>query len=592
MNSSELASMSLSDICELYKNGEFPPDLAHLTLSDIVELAKEEDIQKDVEVNQGGVENVREEREEPASDEAEEEASIQQNVEVNQGGLENDPEDLVHEPASDEAAVIHEQERKFWWKEKKPNSNNTNVPLLLWRGDENNSATLSLAFGLYDEEFNNIENEVLEIKVKSVDGQEKMEKIVVELDFPKDEKLARKSSGLAGSGSEYLCTYCSASRKTAMNPPHTGNAPVTLTNNMLREACHYCQLNPSKKSQAQLSKVSLGTKEMPLCSTEALQETPDTLHLDINVTKQLVTIACRLLHHKRTGQPLTYVKSDEDKKEMESSEALYHKKLRERIATLPELTQNPGNFAREYCKEENADFIKEPLPDINDTHVWSELMILWRLMRSVHKSNVDPTDEDVARFIHWAEKFQELFFSLKWVPAANQIHRLSHIAFFMQSRVFKSIGAFSLEGLEHGNFSAKDGEQRRIWKGDTKQGNLQLFRLLRFQSSPTLVKAMENIEMEKRKPMKCSKCGQLGHRRTSKKCSLFNDGTVDDEENEPVEGDDLQEELVFDDHEVDQSEDEDDETQDDNAADPVEEDSDDTDVTIINVDENNQCITS
>lgn len=155
MNSSELASMSLNDIFELYKNGEFPPDLAHLTLSDIVELAKEED----VEVNQGGVQNVCEGREEPASDEVEEEASIQQNVEVNQGGLENDPEDLVHEPASDEAAVNHEQERKFWWKEKKPNSNNTNVPLLLWRGDENNSATLSLAFGLYDEEFKNIENE-------------------------------------------------------------------------------------------------------------------------------------------------------------------------------------------------------------------------------------------------------------------------------------------------------------------------------------------------------------------------------------------------------------------------------------------------
>ena len=237
------------------------------------------------------------------------------------------------------------------------------------------------------------------------------------------------------------------------------------------------------------------------------------------------------------------------------------------------------------------------MPDIHDTRVWSELMILWRLMRSVHKSNEDPTDEDVARFIKWVEKFQELFFSLKWVPAANQIHRLSHLAFFMQSRSFKSIGAFSLEGLEHGNFSAKDGEQRRVWKGDTKQGNFQLFRLLRLQSSPTLVKAMEKIEMEKRRPMKCSKCGQLGHRRTSKKCGLYNDGTVDDEtvddeENEnQVEGDDSQDELVYDDHEVDQSEAGADETQDDTTTD-IDDDSDDTDITIINVDENNECITS
>ena len=81
---------------------------------------------------------------------------------------------------------------------------------------------------------------------------------------------------------------------------------------------------------------------MPLCSTEAVQETPDALHLDNNVKKQLVTIACRLLHHKRSGQPLTYIQSDGDKKEMVSSEALYHNKLRERLATLPELTQNPG----------------------------------------------------------------------------------------------------------------------------------------------------------------------------------------------------------------------------------------------------------
>ena len=342
MNSSDLASMSLNDICEIYKKGDFPPDLAHLTLSDIVKIAEEEEnIQRDVEGNQGEVENVPEEGEELASEEANEEENIQQDLQVNQGEIENAPEE-GEEPARNVAAVSNDQERKFWWKEKKPNSNNTNVPLLLWRGDENNSATIALAFGLYEEEFKNIENEVLEIKVKSVDGDERFAKIEVELDFPKDEKLARKSSGLAGSGSEYLCTYCSASRNTVMNPPHTGNAPVTLTNNLLREACHYCQLNPSKKSQSQLSKISLGTKEMPLCSTEAVQETPDALHLDINVTKQLVTIACRLLHHKRTGQPLTYIKSDGDKKEMESSEALYHNKLRERIATLPELTQNPG----------------------------------------------------------------------------------------------------------------------------------------------------------------------------------------------------------------------------------------------------------
>ena len=150
-------------------------------------------------------------------------------------------------------------------------------------------------------------------------------------------------------------------------------------------------------------------------------------------------------------------------------------------------------------------------------------------MRSIHRKTEDPTDEEVNMFKTGVVEFQEKFYSLKWVPAANQIHRLSHLAFFMQSRTLKSIGAFSLEGLEHGNFSAKDGELRRVWKGDTKQGNVQLFRLLRFQSSPTLTTALKLMEVEKRKPMKCSNCGVLGHRRTSKKCSLYSEKQSNDD---------------------------------------------------------------
>lgn len=487
---SELAQMSLEDICELYASGSFPADLTHLTLGDIVNIADQEDQQNDSEDrNRAGVSASSTSRDELLAS-----SSDSQNKE----------------------------NKKFMWREEHPNSNNTNVPLLLWRGDENNDATLALAFGLYEEEFNDLENnELLEVKVTSSDGNAVFEKISVDLDFPKDEKLSRKTSGLAGSGSEFLCTYCNASRNTVMDPPFYGDASVSLTNNLLKEAAHYCLLNPEKKSQAQLSKISLGTKQMPICSTDPGKERPDALHLDINVTKQLVTIASRLFHHKQSGQPLKYNKTEVDKKEMESSEALYHKKLRERIATLPELTQNPGNFAREFCDENNAEFIRQPLPDIPDTETWNDLMKFWRNMRSVHKRKEDPTDDDIELFKSWVIEFQEKFSSLKWVPAANQIHRLSHLAFFMQSRPIKSIGAYSLEGLEHGNFSTKDGELRRVWKGNTKESNKQLFQLLRLQSSPTLRNVVKQLEVDGRKEMKCTKCGVSGHKRTSKKCSLY-----------------------------------------------------------------------
>ena len=141
-------------------------------------------------------------------------------------------------------------ERTFTWREEKPNSNNTNPPLLLWRGDENNDATISLAFGVYDQEFTDLKEEYMKIEVETSDGRKLEETCSVELNHPKNEKLARKALGLAASGSDYLCTYCTASHKNAVENPITENLGVTLTNKLLKESAQYCQMNPGKKSQA------------------------------------------------------------------------------------------------------------------------------------------------------------------------------------------------------------------------------------------------------------------------------------------------------------------------------------------------------
>ena len=125
--------------------------------------------------------------------------------------------------------------------------------------------------------------------------------------------------------------------------------------------------------------------------------------------------------------------------------------MREKITTLPELTQFPGNFSREYCTDENKDIISDPLPKCPEKKTWMRLMTLWRCMRSILKSNADPSLQSIELFKLMVTEFQEKLYSLKWVPAANQVHRLSHVAFFMQSRELNSIGAMSLEGLEHGN---------------------------------------------------------------------------------------------------------------------------------------------
>lgn len=158
------------------------------------------------------------------------------------------------------------------------------------------------------------------------------------------------------------------------------------------------------------------------------------------------TIAARLFYHKETGQPLKYAKTEGDKKLMESCQAKFHTILRRRITTLAEITQNPGNFAREFCHQDNAEYIRQPLPDIPDTETWNSCMQLWRNLRKIHKSNQDPSDEEIDQYTNWVIEFQEKLFSLKWVPVANQVHRLSHIAYFMRTKSIRSIGAYSLEG--------------------------------------------------------------------------------------------------------------------------------------------------
>lgn len=195
-----------------------------------------------------------------------------------------------------------------------------------------------------------------------------------------------------------------------------------------------------------------------------------------------------------------------------------------------------GNFAREFCDEMNADFISNPLPECPEKETWRRLMTLWRCMRMVHKSNQEPTSQHIDMFKQFAVEFQEKLSSLAWVNPANQVHRLSHLAYFMQAREVKSIGTYSLEGLEHGNWTTKINEGTRIWKGDNKVGQKQLFRLLRWKGSPTLKRASKLLEGAKRKPDTCSRCNTKGHKKNSKQCPLYNQAAVEpnDEQGEPL----------------------------------------------------------
>ena len=88
-----------------------------------------------------------------------------------------------------------ELESRFVWKEEKPNSDKSNIPLLLWRGDENNTATVALAFGLYDKEFKELQelHDLLVLVSKDEPHEMSWVGVNVYLALPKDEKLPRQA---------------------------------------------------------------------------------------------------------------------------------------------------------------------------------------------------------------------------------------------------------------------------------------------------------------------------------------------------------------------------------------------------------------
>ena len=404
------------------------------------------------------------------------------------------------------------------WKEEKPNSNKTNIPLIIVRGDENNEATCALCIGLYDEELSEIEKDIFMIGCER-NGDHRSEKVIFECYLLKDEKLARKCHGLAGAGSAYLCTYCDVLRNKIREEDVSGSISVTKSNELEKEAAAYCLLNPGKKSQETLSKYSHGIRSEPFVSSQPFKEPPDSLHLDINITTHLVTIATRI-YHFADSQNYIYEKRDSMRKEMESSEEKFFSELRKSITTLPEITSFPGNFVREFCDLKNKEVIEGILPDVPEAKKWINLLTTWRKIREIHKSNHNPNHEVISHYKDLVENFTRIYNDMTWVTYANQVHRLSHVAWFMETYEVSAIGALSLEGLEHGNYSTKLLENTRIFNGSSKKSLKQLFRKLRQTTSSKIRRTIVKQEKTKVKPM-CGACKQKGHKRNHRVCTNY-----------------------------------------------------------------------
>ena len=420
------------------------------------------------------------------------------------------------------------------FKETNPNSGEANNIVLLWKADENNFSTLSLALSLYDKECDLMKECVYEVTTNvSVDDEELNEnvdmnhnvednvsfikqKIKIIVDKPKDEKLSRNAHNRAGAGSTFPCTYCTVTKTEASNPPFSGAGRITLTNKLEREAGEYITQNPGKLSQEKILKISLGQKGVPLTTAEPCQEPPDVLHEDINIVHPLFIIGSRILHFGNEPYPVyTYVKKKDQKLVLEQSESVYMNKLLRFCPTIPEITQMPGNFCREYSAEENSELILESLPDCTAKTHFTTLMKIWRELRSTHKKT-NPSEQAIDEYPNLVRRFFQLLDrQFPWFkPFPNQFHRLSHNFYFMTVDN-NSLGVKSLEGLEKGNFTTQVMDAHQTYKGNRKRANAGVFKLLRLKSSRLL-------RSYRRKPatrvQKCTSCGRMGHNSRSKMC--------------------------------------------------------------------------
>ena len=430
--------------------------------------------------------------------------------------------------------------------EPSPNSGEANNIILLWKADENNLATVSIAMSIYDEECKIVDNSMFDIQVEPKDNHEIMmdenentgqvecsrQKLKIIVDKPKDEKFARNCHHRAGAGSTFPCTYCKTTRTDASAPPFSGEEPITLTNRLEKEAGIYITQNPSQKNQKNILEVSIGQKGEPFTTAEPLEEPMDVLHEDINIVGPLFVIGSRILHFGNQQFPqYTYVKASVQKIGLEQSEAQYMAKLLKFCPTIPEVTQMPGNFCREFCAEENKTFILNPLPECQAKADFAHLMDLWRKIRSTHKKS-KPTDQEIKEYPKFVKQFlEDLDSKFSWFkPLPNQFHRIEHNSFFLQNDR-NSLGVKSLEGLEKGNYTTKIFDNLHTYKGDRKKANRGVFKLLRLKSNRTLRMYMIGTKRVQR----CSKCKNTGHNSSSIKCPVnvdLSDLIEEDDEDE------------------------------------------------------------
>ncbi|XP_063971603.1 V(D)J recombination-activating protein 1-like [Lytechinus pictus] len=393
--------------------------------------------------------------------------------------------------------VVLQGKRCTVYEPKDPNSVLITRPLVEAIGDENNHASSILMLDLMEHEREVMKDKVMSVNVGNWWRRHKLSFYNSMI----DEKLDRAESGLQASGSKFLCTLCTASRQTARE--NVGSFEICRTLEDMKDMANYVQVNPDKKSAAELNEIAEGVKDYPVLKSSPKQKLIDATHADINMGsffKKLIICEVARIQSWAISETL--------KPGYEHAEKAFDDHAHETLGIVPKLMM-PGNYARQLFKEANQRHVLALIPDSDRREKMGEIFHLFRQVRQVYRAH-HPGKEDIASYkekaIRMGRLLDEHFTYASW---PNYLHKLiEHVQEVLEDEEGPgTIGGLSGEGNEGANKVFRDLRRHFSRKSSAMLSLRDVIWFHWLYTSPKL----RRIAQVTSRDYSCSKCQKLGH---------------------------------------------------------------------------------
>lgn len=391
--------------------------------------------------------------------------------------------------------------RDLVFEEPKPNSVMVNRPLLEAIGDENSASTSAVLLRKMEKERLILQNSIMTIHA---DTNTRLHRFTI-YNSMIDEKLARSSGGLQGSGSHFICTLCHATKTSAKT--QLGSFKIDRTLTETQQTSTYITTNPDNLTPDELTMEAGGVKRTPLLTSEPKQQLMDATHTDINLGQFFKKIIVREIAgvHK-------WEASENVKQYIVDAERRLANNVRELLGTAPSVMM-PGNYARALFKEKNEDIFLGLIRNEKRKALLRSVLQKFRSLRKIYREH-HPNKKEVQGFKKKAVQMgRELLEHFEYVCWPNYLHKiLEHTQEAILSEDGPgSIGILSGEGSEAANKLFRKLRNNFSRRGDVLDGLRDILWFHWLYTSPKLVR----LRAVTRRTYTCSRCGAKGHNKKS-----------------------------------------------------------------------------